>query len=129
MEAKAAGAGDRRLAAQFVMALEAMPYLRRRAHPLRGGAAADGSPVHSEYLEKIIEEEGLYASVQPREDKAHPAVPWGLFWGCFKAGGRRDTQNLDTIVHTVFLLMTEGISPQEEMRQPIKKQMDILPGL
>ncbi|MFR8126386.1 MAG: hypothetical protein ACLU8J_05580 [Acutalibacter sp.] len=92
------------------MALEAMPYLRRGAHSLTGGAAADGGPVHSEYLEKIIEEKGLYAQ-QLRGDQAHPAVPWG--YSAVSKLGAGGHPKPDTIVHTVFLLMTEGISPQE----------------
>ena len=40
-------------------------------------------------FEKIIEEKGLYAQCSRGEIKLILRYHVGLFWGCFKAGGRR----------------------------------------
>ena len=59
-------------------------------------------------FEKIIEERGCMPSAAGG-DQAHPAAPCGAILGLFQSWGPEDTQNLDTIVHTVFLLMTGHI--------------------
>ena len=64
-------------------------------------------------FEKIIEEKGLYAQCSRGEIKLILRYHVGAILGLFQSWGPEDTKNLDRIVHTVFLLMTEGISPQE----------------
>ena len=62
-------------------------------------------------FEQVCDEKNLYQNCTRFEAKLilryHSQAIWGLLLHWTEA----DTQNLDQIVHTVFQLMTEGISP------------------
>lgn len=91
-----------------------MPYLRRvERTPYGEELQRMVAQSIQNIFEKIIEEKGLYAQCSRGEIKLILRYHVGAILGLFQSWGPEDTQNLDTIVHTVFLLMTEGISPQE----------------
>lgn len=114
LEAKAQAGGEKGLRCLFVMALEAMPYLRRvERTPYGEELQRMVAQSIQNIFEKIIEEKGLYAQCSRGEIKLILRYHVGAILGLFQSWGPEDPQNLDTIVHTVFLLMTEGISPQE----------------
>lgn len=112
LEAKTLENGEARLRYLFVMALNAMPYVQKG---MAGSYRAELEQFLSQYFqrlfEKVCEEEGLYRSCTHTEMslilRYHCQAVLGLLWNWTEA----DTKNLDQIVHTVFRLITEGISP------------------
>ena len=112
LESRAEALGEEGLRSLFVMALEAMPYMRR----------AESSPYGRELqqlvaqsiqnvFEKAIEERGMYAQCSHMEVRLILRYHVGAILGLFQSWTPEDTKNLDFIVHTVYRLMMEGIPP------------------
>ena len=115
LESRARAVGEEGLRSLFVMALEAMPYMRR----------AESSPYGRELqqlvaqsiqnvFEKAIEERGMYAQCSHMEVRLILRYHVGAILGLFQSWTPEDTKNLDFIVHTVYRLMMEGISPHSQ---------------
>lgn len=118
LEAKAQEGGREGLRSMFVMALEAMPYLRRAERTTYGRELQQLVAQSIENIfEKVIEERGLYAQCSRPEVKLIVRYHVGAILGLFQTWTEEDTQHLDDIVATVFQLMTEGIPPQGETRK------------
>ena len=118
LEAKAQQGGEAGLRSMFVMALEAMPYLRRAERTAYGRELQQLVAQSIENIfEKVIEERGLYAQCSRPEVKLIVRYHVGAILGLFQTWTDEDTQHLDDIVATVFRLMTEGIPPQGETRE------------
>lgn len=64
-------------------------------------------------FEQMCDEEGLYRSCSRFEVRLILRYHSQAVIGLLRNWTETDTQNLDQIVHTVFRLMTEGISPIE----------------
>ena len=118
LEAKAQQGGEAGLRSMFVMALEAMPNLRRAERTAYGRELQQLVAQSIENIfEKVIEERGLYAQCSRPEVKLIVRYHVGAILGLFQTWTEEDTQHLDDIVATVFRLMTEGIPPQGETRE------------
>ena len=118
LEAKAQEGGREGLRSMFVMALEAMPYLRRVERTAYGRELQQLVAQSIENIfEKVIEERGLYAQCSRPEVKLIVRYHVGAILGLFQTWTDEDTQHLDDIVATVFRLMTEGIPPQGETKE------------
>ena len=114
LEAQAQGDGEQRLRYLFVMAINALPYVKRG---MESAYRDELERLLAQYVQRLFEqvcdEEGLYRSCTRAEVRLilryHSQAVLGLLRGWTEA----DTRELDQIVHTVFRLMTEGISPLE----------------
>ena len=118
LEAKAQEGGQAGLRSMFVMALEAMPYLRRAERTVYGRELQRLVAQSIENIfEKVIEERGLYTQCSRPEVKLIVRYHVGAILGLFQTWTEEDTQHLDDIVATVFQLMTEGIPPKGETKE------------
>ena len=118
LEAKAQKGGEAGLRSLFVMELETMTYLRRVERTAYGRELQQlVAQSIQNVFEKVIDEQGLYAQCSRPEVKLVVRYHVGAILGLFQSWTDEDTKHLDDIVHTVFQLMTEGISPQEKTRQ------------
>lgn len=114
LEARALGDGEARLRCLFLMAINARPYMEKG---MESNYRAELERFLAQYIQRLFErvcdEEGLYRSCTRFETglilRYHSQAILGLLRGWTEA----DTRNLDALVHTVYRLMTEGISPLE----------------
>lgn len=112
LEAKALGGGERWLRYLFVMAINTLPYMKKG---MKSNYRDELEQILTQHIQRLFEqvcdEKNLYQNCTRFEAKLilryHSQAIWGLLLHWTEA----DTQNLDQIVHTVFQLMTEGISP------------------
>lgn len=115
LESRARAVGEEGLRSLFVMALEAMPYMRR-AESTPYGRELQQLVAQSiqNVFEKAIEERGMYAQCSHMEVRLILRYHVGAILGLFQSWTPEDTKNLDFIVHTVYRLMMEGISPHSQ---------------
>lgn len=114
LEAKALGNGEARLRYLFVMALNALPYVKK-------GMVSSYRDELEQFLVKYVErlfeqacdEEGLYQNCTRFEVRLILRYHSQAIIGILRNWTDADTKNLDLIVHTVFRLMTEGIAPRD----------------
>lgn len=114
LEAKALGNGEARLRYLFVMALNALPYVKK-------GMVSSYQDELEQFLVKYVErlfeqacdEEGLYQNCTRFEVRLILRYHSQAIIGILRNWTDADTKNLDLIVHTVFRLMTEGIAPRD----------------
>lgn len=112
LEAQNLRDGEQRLRYLFVVAINALPYVKKG---IESNYRDELEQYLTQYLQRLFEqvcdEEGLYQNCTRFEVKLilryHSQANLGLLRGWTEA----DTRNLDQIVHTVYRLMTEGISP------------------
>ena len=112
--AKALGNGEARLRYLFVMALNALPYVKK-------GMVSSYRDELEQFLVKYVErlfeqacdEEGLYQNCTRFEVRLILRYHSQAIIGILRNWTDADTKNLDLIVHTVFRLMTEGIAPRD----------------
>lgn len=113
-EAKAQGNGEARLRYLFGMAINTLPYMQKGLH---GSYRDELEGLLTQYVQNLFEqmcdEEGLYRSCSRFEVRLILRYHSQAVIGLLRNWTEADTQNLDQIVHTVFRLMTEGISPIE----------------
>ena len=113
-ESKAQGKGEARLRYLFVMAINALPYMKRG---MQGSYAQELEQLLTQHFlnlfEQVCDEEGLYQNCTRFEVKLILRYHSQAMLGLFRNWTEEDTKNLDQIVHTVFRLMTEGIPPTE----------------
>lgn len=114
LEAKALDNGEARLRYLFVMALNALPYVKK-------GMVSSYRDELEQFLVKYVErlfeqacdEEGLYQNCTRFEVRLILRYHSQAIIGILRNWTDADTKNLDLIVHTVFRLMTEGIAPRD----------------
>ena len=114
LEAKALGNGEARLRYLFVMALNALPYVKK-------GMVSSYRDELEQFLVKYVErlfeqacdEEGLYQNCTRFEVRLILRYHSQAIIGILRNWTDADTKNLDLIVHAVFRLMTEGIAPRD----------------
>lgn len=114
LEAKALGNGEARLRYLFVMALNALPYVKK-------GMVSSYRDELEQFLVKYVErlfeqacdEEGLYQNCTRFEVRLILRYHSQAIIGILRNWTDADTKNLDLIVHTVFRLMAEGIAPRD----------------
>lgn len=113
LEAQSLKSGEQRLRYLFTMAINALPYMKKG---MESNYRDELEKFLTQYIQRLFErvcdEEGLYQDCTRFEVKLilryHSQAILGLLWGWTDA----DTKNLDQIVHVVYRLMTEGISPR-----------------
>lgn len=115
LESRALGDGEARLRCLFSMALSALPYVKRG---MESNYRSELEAFLSQYIQRLFErtcdEEGLYQNCTRSETRLILRYHSQAILGLLRNWTEADTKNLDQIVHTVFLLMTEGISPTEK---------------
>lgn len=114
LEARALSSGEARLRYLFVVAINAMPYLKKG---MASNYRDDLERMLSQYLLRLFEQacdtEGLYQNCTSAEVKLILRYHCQAILGLLRNWTEADTKNLDQIVHTVFRLINEGISPRE----------------
>lgn len=96
----------------FVMATQAIPYLKKGLSTNYRDELERILSQHIQlFFERMCEEKGLYQSCTVSEVKLILRYHSQAIFGLLRHWTEADTRNLDQIVHTVFRLMTEGISP------------------
>ena len=114
LEAKALETGEERLRYLFVMAINALPYVKKG---MGGSYGEELERYLTGYLQHLFEqacdEEGLYQNCSYFETKLILRYHSQAILGLLRNWTEEDTKHLDQIVHTVCRLMTEGISPLE----------------
>lgn len=112
LEAQALQSGEARLRCLFVMAINALPYVKKG---IAGNYRDEIERFLDQYLqhlfERVCDEEGLYQHCTRFEVSLILRYHTQAILGLLRSWTQADTRNLDQIVHTVFRLATEGISP------------------
>lgn len=112
MELKASGNGEARLRRLFVIAINSLPYMKKG---MESGYRDELERLLDQHVQRLFEqvcdEEGLYRNCTRFEVGLILRYHSQAVMGLFRSWTETDTKNLDAIVHTVFRLMTEGISP------------------
>ena len=112
LETKAKAVGEKGLRSLFVMALEAMPYVRRTENSTYSQEIQRlVSQSFQNIFEKVIEEQGLYAQCSHLDVKLIVRYHTGAILSLLQNWTPEDTEHLDSIVHVVYRLIMEGISP------------------
>lgn len=114
LEAKELDSEEARLRYMFVVAINAMPYVKKG---MASKYRDELEQLLNQYLQRLFEQvcdtEGRYQNCTSFEVKLilryHSQAILGLLWNWTET----DTKNLDQIVHVVFRLINEGISPLE----------------
>ncbi len=111
-ETKRLESGEARLRCFFVMAINALPYMKKG---MQSNYREELERILAQYaqrlFEQICDEEGLYRSCTRFEVKLILRYHSQAIIGLLRHWTEEDTKNLDEIVHVTFRLMTEGISP------------------
>ena len=114
LEARAQESGEARLHRFFVVAINAMPYVKKG---MESNYREELERLLVEYIQRLFEhvcdEEGLYQDCTRIEVKLILRYHSQAIIGILRNWTDADTKNLDLIVHTVFRLMTEGIAPRD----------------
>ena len=104
--------GEARLRYLFVMAINALPYVKKG---ISSSYRDEIEQFLDQYLqslfERVCDEEGLYQNCTRFESSVILRYHSQAVLGLLRSWTETDTKNLDQIVHTVFRLVTEGISP------------------
>lgn len=113
LEVRSLEGGEARLRYLFVMAINALPYMKKGMESnYRNELEQFLSGYFQRLFERVCDEEGLYQNCTRFEAslilRYHSQAVLGLLRGWTES----DTKNLDQIVHTVFRLMTKGIPPR-----------------
>lgn len=112
LEVKSLENGEEKLRYLFVMALNALPYVKKGIESHYRDELEQFLEQYIQRLfEQVCEEEGLYRNCTHFETRLILRYHSQAVLGILRSWTQADTKNLDEIVHTVFRLMTEGISP------------------
>lgn len=107
--------GEARLRYLLVMAINALPYVKRG---MVGNYRDELERFLDQYLqtlfERMCDEEGLYQNCTRFEVKLILRYHSQAILGLLRNWTEADTKNLDQIVPVVFRLVTKGIAPREK---------------
>lgn len=96
----------------FVMAINALPYAKRG---LDSNYGEEVEQLLRQYIQQffaaIVENQNYYRQCSAADTKTILRYHSLAFLGLFREWTEQDTQQLDEIVHTVYLLLMEGIPP------------------
>lgn len=114
-EAQAQGDGESRLRYLFLMAIPALPYVKK-------GMESNFRDELERLLEqnvqalfaRVCDEEGLYQNCTRFESGVILRYHSQAILGLLRNWTENDTKNLDQVVHIAYRLMTEGIPPHPE---------------
>ena len=106
--------GEQKLRYLFVMAINALPFVKKGIH---GSDRDESEQFLAQYFQRIFEqvcdEEGLYQNYSRAQTRLILRYHSQAILGLLREWTEADTKNLDQIVHTVFLLITEGLPPKD----------------
>lgn len=106
--------GEARLRSLFVMAINSLPYVKKSLESnYREELEQFLSSYFQSLFQQVCDEEGLYQNCTRFQVGLILRYHSQAILGLFRNWTDEDTKNLDQIVHTVFRLMTEGISPSD----------------
>lgn len=113
LEAQALGDGESRLRYLFLMAVPALPYVRKGMESNFGDALERLLEQNVQALfARACDEEGLYQSCTRLESDIILRYHSQAVLGLLRSWTEHDTKHLDQIVHIAYRLMTEGIPPR-----------------
>ena len=114
LEVKNLNGGEERLRYLFAMAINSLPYMKKG---MKSSYRDELELFLTQYIQRLFEQvcdnEGLYQNCSRAEEKLILRYHSQAIMGILRNWTEEDTKNLDQIVHTVFRLMTDGISPVE----------------
>lgn len=114
LEAKAMKDGEEKLRYLFLLAINTLPYMKKG---METNYRCELEQMLTQYtmhlFEQICDEEGLYQNCSRMEANLILRYHCQAVMGLLRSWTEADTKNLDQIVHVVYRLMTEGISPRE----------------
>lgn len=109
----AKGSGEEGLRYFFVMAINALPYVKRG---MDSNYREELEQLFREYIHRfftiVAETKNFYANCTRAESKIILRYHSQAILGLLQEWTEEDTEQLDQIVHTVFLLITTGIPPK-----------------
>lgn len=104
--------GEEKLRYLFLLAIHALPYMKKR---METNYRYELEQILTQYtmhmFEQMCDEEGLYQNCSRFEVNLILRYHCQAIMGLLRNWTEADTKNLDQIVHVVYRLMTEGISP------------------
>ena len=113
LEAKGLEGGEAQLKRLFVMAINALPYVKKG---MQSNYRDELERFLAQYTQRLFEracdEEHLYQNCSRFEVGLILRYHSQAILGILRSWTDADTRNLDLIVHTVFRLMTDGIAPR-----------------
>ena len=115
LEAQALGDGESRLRYLFLMAVPALPYVRKGMESNFGGELEQLLEQNVQALfARACDEEGLYRNCTRFESDVILRYHSQAIMGLLRSWTGKDTEHLDEIVHIAYRLMTEGIPPRQK---------------
>ena len=113
-EAKSLKSGEEKLRYLFLIAINALPYMKKGMETNYRYELEKMLTQHLTYLfERLCDEEGLYQKCSRIEVNLILRYHCQAIMGLLRNWTDTDTKNLEPIVHTVYRLITEGISPHQ----------------
>ena len=114
LEAKALADDEARLRYLFVLATNALPYMKKGIEGSYRNALEQILTQHLlRLLEQMCDDEDLYPDCSRAEVKLILRYHCQAILGLLRNWTESDTKNLDQIVHIAYRLMTEGIAPRK----------------
>lgn len=96
----------------FLLGINSAPYVKRSMQTNYGEEIERLLTQHIYHLfEQIAKDNGLYQNCSPIELKLITQYHSQAIIGLLRGWSEEDTKNLDQVVHTVYLLMTGGLTP------------------
>ena len=112
LEAKAMKNGEEKLRYLFLLAINALPYMKKGMETNYRYELEQMLTQYTMHLfEQICDEEGLYQNCSRMEVNLILRYHCQAILGLLRNWTEADTKNLDQIVHVAYRLITEGISP------------------
>ena len=112
LEARAQGGGEVQLRYLFVMAINGMSFMKKGRKSNYREELEQILTQHIERLfERVCDEQNLYQNCTRFEVRLILRYHSQAILGLLRHWTEKNKKNLDQIVHIVFQLMTEGISP------------------
>lgn len=112
LESKTMKDGEEKLRYLFLIAINALPYMKKG---METNYRYEFEQMLSQYaihlFKQMCDEEGLYQNCSRLEVNLILRYHCQAILGLLRNWTEADTKNLDQIVHVVYRLITEGISP------------------
>ena len=111
-EARSIKNGEEKLRYLFLLAVNALPYMKKGMATNYRYELEEILTQHITHLfEQLCNEEGLYQNCSRMEVNLILRYHCQAIMGLLRSWTETDTENLNQIVHVIYRLITEGISP------------------
>lgn len=112
LEARSMETGEEKLRYLFLLAINALPYMKKGMETNYRYELEQMLTEHITHLFKqLCEEENLYQNCSRMEVNLILRYHCQAIMGLLRSWTDADTQHLDQIIHVIYRLITEGISP------------------